>query len=218
MKWFLLWALGGAGAVIVAACIAVLFARHRFRRHHRVDPKVATDAPALWAVDPRPAARLHRRLARMGTLAAQIAEDHRPAGRRLGRRPEPSPIGRAAEDLLAQAVALDNRLSRLSVLAPGARRAPLAELTAAVTDLETAAARLAVVSSESRMPRQLTHDDPGLTAVQDRIGHIAEALGELDRLDERAGLQTAAPRTATAAAPPPPAHAPVPPQTEPSPR
>ena len=202
VKWLLLWSLGGAGVVIVAACIAVLFARHRFQRHHRVDPKIPTDAPAAWAVDPRPAARLHRRLARVGTLATRIGDDHRPRARLLGRRPDPSPLAEAADDVRAQAVTLDRRLARVAVLAPSARKVALVEAAAATRGLETAAARLAQLSAEAQTPRRLAHDDPDVTAVQTRIGHIADALSELDDLDRQAGL-------APGLASPPPALTPM---------
>ena len=203
MKWFLLWALGGAGAVLVAACIAFLLARHRFQRYHRVHHKVPTDAPVTWAVDPRQPARLHRRLARIGSAATAIGDDHRPRGRRIGRRPEPSPLTEAADDLCAQAVALDHRLSRLAVLAPPARRQPLVELTAAVTDLEAAAAHLVAISTQVRAPRVLAYDDPDVTAVQGQLQRLAEAHRELDALDATAGL--AASHQAPSALPPPPA-------------
>lgn len=204
MKWFLLWALSTTGAIIVMACIVVLLVRHRLRRHHRVDHRIATGAPLAWLADPRSAARLHRRLTRVGRTASSVAADHRPRTRRE-RRAEPSPLASAADDLLAQAVALDAHLARLAVLAPAARRAPLDDLARAVTELETAAARLSAISAELRSPRVLAHDDVDVTDMTRQLERLAEAHKELASLDTDAGLAarpapTPPPRSASASA------------------
>ena len=78
MKWVLVWMLGGTMLVIAVACLVLLMARSRMRRRHRVDRKVATGAPLTWLVDPRSAARLHRRLARVGTVARGVAAPRTP--------------------------------------------------------------------------------------------------------------------------------------------
>lgn len=199
MRWFLLFSLGGAGVVIVAACIAFLFARHRLNRYHRVDHRVPTDAPVSWLVDPRSPARLHRRLARVGTTATAVAEDHTAKGRLL-RRAEPSPLAVAAQELCTQAVAVDHQLARLAVLAPSARRGPLAELGGRVGHLETAAARLVAISADARTPRVLAHDDPDVTDLRGQLERLAEAQRELDALDVDAGLVAAADPTVPASA------------------
>lgn len=190
MKWMLLWALGTFGVVIVAGCILFLFARHRLHRYHRVDHRVATDAPIGWLFDPREPARLHRRLARVGTTASAVADDHRPRGRRA-RREEPSPLAVAATDLCAQAVAVDHQLARLAVLAAPARRRPLQALSHQVDDLEAAAAHLVSISAEVRAPRVLAHDHPEITDIRGRLDRLAQAQRELDALDTDAGLEAA---------------------------
>lgn len=186
------------------ACLAALIARNRLHRHHRVDPAVRTEAPMTWLVDPRAAARLHRRLAKVGTAATAVAEDHRPTGRRR-RTAVPSPLAITAGELRAQAVLLDLQVARVSVLAPGARRQPLADLDRAINEIETAGARLVALNAQVRAPRRLDLDDPGLAAVTQHIDRLAEAYQELLGLDAQAQLVPVTP----------PSSRPAPPQTWP---
>lgn len=209
MKWFLLWALGGTGVLIVAMCLLVLFLRGRVRRRHRVDRKIQTGAPLAWMVDPRAPARLHRRLARVGSTTDAVIADHQSARgiKSLGRRTEPSPLASTAGELKARAVETDRQLARVAVLAPTARRGALAELDKHIGELETAAARLAALSATSLTPSSLQHqlDDD----VSAQVARLTEAQRELDALDAVSGLRPAssnplATATApTAAAPPP---------------
>lgn len=203
VRWFLVWLLGSAGALIVAACIVVLLVRHRFNQHHRVDPKIPTDAPLTWAVDPRTTARLHRRLARVGSAATAVAADHPPTGRI--RRREESPVAVTARSLREQAVALDNQLARLAVLTPSARREPMRELARATAELEVAATRLVAYSAEVRTPRQLVTDDPTIVDIQGQLDRLAEAHRELESLEQEVGLVAPTlPGVPTAANPRPP--------------
>lgn len=187
MKWFLLFLLGGTGAAIILTCIVLLLVRHRLRRHHRVDPSVPTGAPASWMVDPREPARLHRRLCRIGRTAATVGDHHRPRGRR-GRKTEPSPLLRLADDLRDHAVALDRQLARLHALAPADRRGPLADLAASVAEAEEAAVRLVAIDAELVAPRVLGADDPTLGDLTGRLDRLAAAHRELLALDRDAGL------------------------------
>jgi len=178
--------------------MAILFVRHRLNRRHRVDPRVRTEAPLLWMVDPRTPAQLHRRLARVGSTATAVADDHRPPTRRF-RRVEPSPMTTTAADVRAQAVALDQQLTRLALLAPKARRRPLIELSRSVAEVETATARLVALSTDLRTHRGLPSDEPmaadqpTLTAIAAQMDRLAQAHAELADLDRDAGLSTAAP-------------------------
>lgn len=199
MKWFLLWALGGTGVLVVALCLTVLFLRGRIRRHHRVDRKVETGAPLRWMVDPRSPARLHRRLAKIGTTVEAVITDHQ-ARRRLaslGRRAEPSPLAATATDLKAQAVAMDRHLAKVVSLSSGSRRGALDEISRQVAQLEVAATRLAALSARSLTPSTLQHhlDDDAAGQVE----RLAEAQRELDALDAGAGLRPA--RSAAPAGP-----------------
>lgn len=188
MKWFLLWFLGTAGVIIVAACIVVLFVRHRMRRHHRVDPAVATPAPIHWLADPRAPARLHRRLARVGRAASAVADDHRPPRKRLRRKGEDPPLVGVAEALRDQAVRLDHEVARVSVLHKAVRGERLAALEAAVTDVEQASATLVSLSAEIRTPPTLPTDDADILDAAAQVQRLAEAHRALLAIDEASGL------------------------------
>ncbi|NLD76479.1 MAG: hypothetical protein GX643_07405 [Acidimicrobiales bacterium] len=189
MKWFLLWALGSAGVLIVAACLAFLFMRGRIRRRHRIDHKVQTGAPLAWLVDPRAPARMHRRLARVGSIVDAVVADHQPTGalRNVRRRPEPTPLVATATDLKNRAVETDRQLARVAVLAPAARRGPLAEIGHQVAQLETAATELSALSTSALTPSSLQHHLHEDVAAQ--VTRLAEAQRELDALDAEAGLR-----------------------------
>jgi hypothetical protein len=189
VKWALLFFLGWTGVAIVAVCIAVLFVRHRLGRHHRVDPAVPTDAPLTWLVDPRTAARLHRRLARVGSTCDAIVRDHQPRSR-LRRKGEPPTIVALAREVSQQAVGLDRQLARLSMLAAPARRAPLASLVRSVAEIESAGARLVSLSSELVAPPVLGADHPGVFDLTARLERLAAAHRELLDVDAEAGLTT----------------------------
>ena len=206
---------------ISAASTLFLLLRHRLNRRHRVHPSVRTGAPLTWLVDPRAPARLHRRLARVGTTACGVADDQRAAAgaragssrpRRRFRRVEPTPLVATAEELTAQAVALDRQLVRASTLAPPARRSVLADLGRAVEEVEQAAARLALISAEVRAPRALATEDPAVVDLARRVDWLAQAHAELVALDHDAGLAVppAAP-PGLPTAPPMPAPPPPPP-------
>ena len=190
MKWALLFALGGTGAVLVGLCIAFLLLRSRVRRIHHVDPSSPTDAPLTWLVDPRLAARQHRRLAKVGRTAAAVADDHRPQARRFRKTGEPPRMVEVAAQLRARAVQLDRQLCRLHLLAPAARRAPLAELGAAIDELEAAAARLVGVSAQVLAPPDLAAEEAAVLDVAGQIERLADAHRALEELDGEAGLAT----------------------------
>lgn len=116
-------------AVIVAAALAM----RALLRANRVSRNRPTRAPLSWLASPRPAARLHRRLRRavdtshlvMGSLA-----------------PGALPLQQVAEDLVAQAVVVDDWLVVADGLHPAGRRPRMAQLAAEVREVETSAARL----------------------------------------------------------------------------
>ncbi len=204
MEWFIVAVLAVLVFGTSLLCLAALIARNRLNRHHRVDPAVRTEAPITWLVDPRAPAKLHRRLARVGTTATTVVDDHAPATRRLRKTSPASPLSVTAQDLRAQAVLLDLQVSRLAVLAPGARRQPLTELGTAIAGLESASARLVAISAQSRAPRGLDTDDTALVEATRRIDHLAAAHQELLDLDARNRLTPrAAPQTAPPAPPQP---------------
>lgn len=185
MEWFFVAVLAVLLFGTSLLCLAALLGRSRIQRRHRVDPAVPTEAPLSWLIDPRTPARLHRRLARVGTSTTTVVDDHRPRARRRLRRkpPEPSLLATTAVELRAQAVLLDQQVARLSVLAPKARRQPLLELHRAVGDVEAAGARLVALSTQARAPRGLDTDDRSLDDVTARIDRLAHAHQELLALD-----------------------------------
>ncbi|QXC62320.1 hypothetical protein KSP35_05810 [Aquihabitans sp. G128] len=187
MEWLLVALIAILCTATTLACIVALIARNRVNRHHRVDPAVPTDAPLTWLVDPRAPAKLHRRLAKVGTSTTAVADDLRPTGRKA-RKVEPSPLVATAEDLRAQAVLLDRQVARLAVLAAGARRGPLHQLGRSVDDVEAAAARLVALSTQVRTPRGLSADDGTLADITARVDRLAEAHQELVELDRGNGL------------------------------
>lgn len=183
MEWLVVAAIAMVVLGSSLLCLFALMGRSRMQRLHRVDPATPTDAPISWLIDPRNPARLHRRLARVGTATTTVADDHRPATRRFRKPAPPSPIGVAAEDLRAQAVALDLQLARVAMLAAGARRQPLADLSLAIGEAESATTRLVAMSAHARAPRGLDTDDSVLGDVTGRIDRLAQAHQDLLDLD-----------------------------------
>ena len=195
MNWFLVSLLGITGTIIVACCIVALFIRHRINRRHRVHPKVPTPAPLTWLADPRGAARLHRRLAKVGHTAGEVADDHRVAQRKLRKPVEQPEMVALAEELRQQAVHLDVQVARTAGLPSTVRRAHLAQLAASVSEAEFACVRLVSVSTQARTTAVLAGSRiDGATDITDVAGQVerlAEAHRILQQLDEQAGLAQA---------------------------
>ncbi len=193
MNWFLLSFLGTTGAIVVACCIIALFLRHRINRRHRVDPKVPTPAPLTWMADPRAAARLHRRLAKVGHTAGDVADDHRLPQKKLRKAVEQPEMVSLAEELRRQAVNLDHRVARTAGLPSAVRRAHLAQLTGSVSEAEFACVRLVSVSVQAQTYSVLAHGtEVDITDVAGQVERLAEAHRILTQIDERSGLVPAA--------------------------
>lgn len=190
MNWAVLVFLGSSGAAIVAACIVILFVRHRFNRYHRVDRAIPTPAPLTAAIDPRSAGRLHRRLARAAHAADDIADRHLPVnrkGRRRARR-DPPEVVVLATDVKACAVRLDAQIALAAHLAPAQRTPELRRLSVAVREVEQTVAQLARVSASARTPNVRPDDTSGIADAHQRIDHLAAAQDELHRVDAQNGL------------------------------
>jgi len=200
VNWFLLTFLGTAGAIVVACCIVALFVRHRINRRHRVHPKVPTPAPLTWLADPREAARLHRRLAKVGHTAGDVADDHRVPQKKLRRAVEQPEMVALAEELRQQAVNLDVEVARTASLPSTVRRQHLGQLARSVSEAEFACVRLVSVSTQARSHAVLANGATGaaaggatdITDVAGQVQRLAEAHRILQQLDERAGLAPAA--------------------------
>lgn len=210
--------------LLVAAVMAavVMAARRRVLEKHRVVSDVASGAPISWLADPRAPARLHRRLARVGSILTSVLAAPTPSspsgpgsGRGRSRRKENAqapegPVHAAARALQAQAVQIDAHLVRLAVLSPAARRPHLATLAAQVAEVEAATNRLFDLQMRFDRPDQLSHHHQDLEAAAHQVDLLTRAHEELLRLDINNGLQ---PRPGAAAhsdrgdssLPPPPA-------------
>lgn len=196
MNWFALSLLGSTGAVVLTLCVIALFVRHRINRRHRVDPKIPTAAPLTWLADPRAAARLHRRLAKVGRTAGAVADDHRLPQKRLRKPVEQPRMVDLAEELRQQAVHLDRQVARTAQLPAAVRRLHLAQLSASVGEAELTCVRLVSVSASVHAPPTLTAATDHTTDITDVAGQVqrlAEAHRILQQIDERSGL--AAPPT-----------------------
>lgn len=101
---------------------------------------------------------------------------------------EPPPIVVLADQLKAEAVAVDQQLARLVVLAPAARRQPVRDVERSVAELERTASRLVALSTDVRAPRSLGQDHSGLLDVAGQVDRLAEAHQALRDLDAEVGL------------------------------
>jgi hypothetical protein len=149
--------------------------------------------------DPRAAARLHRRLAKVGRTAGAVADDHRLPQKKLRRTVEQPPMVDLAEELRLQAVHLDHQVARTASLPTAVRRAHLLQLSSSVAEAEQACIRLVSVSTQARTSSVLASDverGVDITDVSAQVERLAEAHRLLTRLDEQAGL---APSPSTAA-------------------
>lgn len=202
MNWFLLSFLGITGAIVVTLCVIALFLRHRLNRRHRVHPKVPTPAPITWLADPRAPARLHRRLAKVGHAAGDVADDHRVPKKKLRKPIDQPQVVALAEELRQQAINLDHQVARTAQLPSSVRRMHLAQLASSVSEAEFACVRLVSVSVQVRTPAVLASGSAVLTSgsgegatditdVAGQVQRLAEAHRILQQLDEQAGLAPA---------------------------
>lgn len=151
------------GVVLAAAgvAVAVAVARNRDRRN-QVVAGVPTTAPASWAGAHTPEARLHRRLRDAARSAATAA-----------RRPG-APLWGGRQAVEEAALAVDERLVRISAV-PERQRGPLlAEVTAQVAAVERAAAGLVAPRADGAVL-----DEVG--AALERVRVLAEAREEVER-------------------------------------
>lgn len=190
VKWFLLLALGGTGAVIVMLCAVVLLVLHRLRRRNRVTPSQPDDIPLVWLLSPQAPARLHRRLVAATRAAQLVAERHRPVGRRARRRETPT-IVVLCEQLEAHAASVDAHLAFAARLAPAPRRKVLSTLAPGVAEIERTAARISVMSTEISAPTVLAQHTDGIAEMSGRLDALESAHASLRELEAGAGLRSA---------------------------
>jgi hypothetical protein len=149
-------------------------------RANRLVPDHPTNAPISWLVSPREPARLHRRLRRavqlgQGAVAPLRANPKNPK-RRQKVQATGSPLVEVADDLVAHACQVDDRLPHM---APPWRR----ELAAEVADIEAAALRLCRVAAnwqmEIRRAAELPGPSVGPLELRARLDAVEAALAEL---------------------------------------
>jgi len=192
VKWFLLLALWGMGAVVITVCLAVFLVLHRMRRRNRVRPTEPDDVPLFWLISPQAPARLHRRLVAAARAAQLVAERHRPVGRRA-RRMEPPTIVVLCEQLEAHAASLDAHLAFAMRLAPAARRRVLANLAPGVSEIERTTVRISVMSAEMRAPVVLAEHVDGIAEMSTRLDALESAHATLREVEAGTGLRSPSP-------------------------
>jgi hypothetical protein len=173
-------------------------------RANRVLPERRTEAPISWLVSPREPARLHRRLRRAVQLANGSVGPLRDGSKR-GRKPQKglvSPLVEVADELVAQALHLDDRLPQAATAHPHWKGRALGELAGEVNDVEAAAFRLSRLAVTWQMEmRQAAELSPASVApleLRARLDAIEAALAELSpaAIQAHAGAQTRAQRLA----------------------
>jgi hypothetical protein len=150
------------------------------RRANRVVPsRSAVPAPLRWLWSPSPAATLHRRLRAACALAGSV-EGSLPRDRWPRRRREPVNDGivNLAQEVLQEAVALDQQLQSASLLPRGVTRdQAVGALDYQVRGLEDAARRVHQLAT--RRAQLARPAGPATLNLDERITAMEAALGEL---------------------------------------
>jgi hypothetical protein len=148
---------------------------HRLRRRNAVGGRAGCGAPLRWLASPGLAAHLHRRLRRaVGALRVAVPPPRRRAAR--------NPFHEVADDLEAQARAIDAELVAVRGLPLAHRRDAHRLATARVAEIERLAAQ--VVATTGGIAPSLSLD--GLAT---RIEALQQAHDELARIERFAGLR-----------------------------
>jgi len=183
VEWFFLAVLLVFFGSVIFFGGAAAFATSSMRRANRLLPgQPGGTAPLRWLWSPGSGALLHRRLRNACQLVAATGLPARPA-RKLLRRAKPAPVDGVtalAQEVLREALVLDDQVVAASRLAPGAARSQaMALLNSEVERVEDAARRvhrLALKRAQfSRLPSQAA------LSLQQRISVMEEAFGELSR-------------------------------------
>lgn len=200
--------LGLLAASALISSFTGLAVLRRSRRANSLAPGLSSGAPLRWLWDPRRPARLHRRLRRACALsrAATASLDRPPAhgaGASYGtgakgpstsrsrqgrsgrwRRAEParpSAMATAAEELVANAAALDRRLVLAYEQRGPWRRSSLSQVAKEVASIETSASRIAHLADswQRNLDRQTAPAVPGVD-LSSRLDAIESALHECE--------------------------------------
>jgi hypothetical protein len=158
-----------AGVAAWAACLlGALWVRHRLRRRLRITPGVRSPAPTAWLVSPTAAARLHRRLRRVGA-SARAASTLDPA------------LTDLADELIVDAVSLEPAVA--AVAGTGSAGASIRRsVSARVSELEHVARHLTTLST------QAASGPSESLRLHHRVGALEAARQEIADIDRAAGL------------------------------
>ena len=192
-------------ALVVAALAAAAVAWSLLRRRLRVAPNVRSSAPSRWMASPERAARLHRRL-RTATAHARLATA-RPGGE----------LSDLADQLAAEAVAIERELVAAARAHRSVRRQVLREPERGVVAVERSAAAIAAAARATQRGVPGAPAGPGaaVAAIADRADHLRLAMSELDAVERGyPGAPHGAPLVPGVSSPSP---APPAPQAAPSP-
>jgi hypothetical protein len=167
----LLYGLLIAGVAAWATCLlTALWVRHRLRRRLRITPGVRSTAPTVWLVSPTAAARLHRRLRRVGA-SARAASTLDPA------------LTDLADELIVDAVTLEPAV--VAVARTGRNGASIRRgVSASVSELELVARHLTTLSTQG------ASGSSEAIRLRDRVGALEAARQELADIELAAGLHS----------------------------
>lgn len=161
------------GLVLLVAALAAAIAygavrnKAAFGRQNEIVQGTASRAPAAWAGAHTAEARLHRRLrAVVDATRAQAVGG--------------SGLGDVEQTVERGALEIDDRLIAAAALPAPHRDAAIAAIEPSVVALENAVAGAGAGSVPGAAPAAI---DSAVVEVQDRLGAIAEARAEVDRLD-----------------------------------
>jgi hypothetical protein len=148
-------------AIVIGAVALARSSKRTFTQANEVVPGVSPRAPASWAGEHTPEARLHRRL--RDAVAALPRDDVAVLETRL-----------AIEQL---ALAVDEQLVTVAALPERVRAQPLAQVTAAVEAVEDGVAKVAANELAAHGSAEV---DAALGRLQERVELLTQARQELE--------------------------------------
>ncbi len=181
----ILLGLGVATAMVLA--ITFLLGARALNRRNRVSPDAPSPAPASWVGAPSAAPRMHRRL-RTAVAAARAAAT----------APDANPqLVDVAQDLEAEAVALDAHVVAAGRMPAKARRPHLKTLDQHVKTIERLASQVSLESAQSQAPRAATGGRTALDQLAEQLDTMEEARLEVTRIEAEAGIDRVSPFAVT---------------------
>ena len=184
MEWFFLAVVFVFLGSVTFVTGAALIATTSMRRANRLLPggRAGRTAPLRWLWSPGTGAVLHRRLRNACQLVTPIAVPSPPA-QKLWRRSKPAPVDgitALAQEVLREALSLDDQVVAASRLGPGSHRSQaMAALHYQVSSVEDAARRVHQLAARRAQLARLPSE--GTLSLEQRIAALEDAFGELSR-------------------------------------